>query len=150
MRKCIGAVHRKYTRYPPTQFLEVVSRLELPGLGVAKVFPKLQWECECGLGVRKCIGAVQEKYTRYPPAQFLEVVSCLESPGLGIALIIEEKQTHFMKSNIYLIHEDISMNAYFGCQLIPSLMNSHSLQIISMFLLPGEEELHRLHLGSHH
>ena len=62
---------------------------------LAEVFPKLQWECGCRLGVRKCIGAIERKYTRYPTAQFLEVVSHLESPGLGVVMISEERQIHF-------------------------------------------------------
>ena len=62
---------------------------------LTEIFPKLQWECGCRLGVRKCIGATQRKFKRYPPAQFLEVVSRLESPGLGVGMITEGKQIHF-------------------------------------------------------
>ena len=28
---------------------------------LTEIFPKLQWECGCGLGVRKCIGAIHRK-----------------------------------------------------------------------------------------
>ena len=77
---------------------------------LAKVFPKLQWKCGCGLGVRKCIGAVQGKYTRNPTAQFLEVVSRLESPGLGVAIIAEEKQTHFTTAKKAMLCKVISIS----------------------------------------
>ena len=79
---------------------------------LSETFPKLQWECGCGLGVKKCIGAIERKIDEASHPIFLQVVSCLKSHELGVAMITEANKyncSESLCSHLCLIQEEVSM-----------------------------------------